>query len=242
MTTEAHTLTVSGLRVSVLRKPIKNLHLGVYPPDGRIRVAAPLAISDAAVRVAVIGRLRWIKRQRAAFALQPRESDREMVSGESHYLQGRRYRLDVVEAVGPSKIDTRGSGTIVLHARPGSTTEDRERLLQRWYRDRLRCLVQQQLDKWQPVLGVRVADWGIKKMKTKWGSCNSKARRIWLNLELVKKPQACLEYVVVHELLHLLVRKHDERFLHLMDLHLPNWRRLRTELNAAPLAHATWDC
>ncbi len=242
MTTEAHTLIVSGLRVSVLRKPIKNLHLGVYPPDGRVRVAAPLAVSDAAVRVAVIGRLRWIKRHRATFERQARESDREMVSGESHYLRGRRYRLLVVEANGPSKVETRAHGTLLLHARSGSTKEDRERLLDRWYREQLRHLVQQLLEKWEPVLGVEVGDWGIKKMKTKWGSCNAKARRIWLNVELVKKPPACLEYVVVHELAHLLAQNHGPRFLALMDHHLPSWRRRRTELNAAPLAKETWGC
>lgn len=242
MTTDGHTITVSGLRVSVIRKPIRNLHLGVYPPDGRIRVAAPLAVSDAAVRVAVIGRLRWIKRQRATFQRQAREPERDMVSGESHYLRGRRYRLQVVEAGGASTVETRGHGTLVLHARPGSTKEDRMRVLERWHRDRLRSLVEKLIGKWEPLLGVKVGEWGIKKMKTKWGSCNQKARRIWLNLELVKKPPACLEYVVVHELLHLRVRQHDERFLRLMDAHLPNWRHRRTELNAAPLAEATWDC
>jgi predicted metal-dependent hydrolase len=242
MTTEAHNMTVSGLRVAVVRKPIKNLHLGVYPPDGRIRVAAPLAVSDAAVRVAVIGKLRWIKRQRASFEHQDRESQREMVSGESHYYRGRRYRLQVVETDGFASVELSGRHFLVLHVRPGSTVEDRERLLQRWYRERLRDLVPRLLDKWQHKLDVAVREWGIKRMKTKWGSCNSKARRIWLNLELIKKPPACLEYVLVHELVHLLVRNHDDRFLDLMDRYLPTWRRRRAELNAAPLATETWGC
>jgi predicted metal-dependent hydrolase len=235
-------MTVSGLRVSVVRKAIKNLHLGVYPPDGRIRVAAPMAVSDAAVRVAVIGKLRWIKRQRASFERQARESRREMVSGESHYYRGRRCRLRVVETGGTPRVELNGHQTISLHVRSGSTTDDRERLLQGWYRERLRELVPRLLDKWQDELDVTVREWGIKRMKTKWGSCNPKARRIWLNLELIKKPPACLEYVLVHELTHLLARNHDERFLGLMDRHLPTWRRRRTELNAAPLAKESWGC
>lgn len=240
MTTEARTLTVSSVRVAVVRKAIKNLHVGVYPPDGRVRVAAPLAVSDAAVRVAVIGKLGWIKRQRAAFERQPRESEREMVSGESHYFRGRRYRLEVVRASGRAGVETRGHRTLVLHARPGWTAGNRERLLHRWYRERLREILPPLLEKWQAALGVVVREWGIKRMKTKWGSCNAKAGRIWVNLELAKKPPACLEYVLVHELAHLHVRKHGDRFLSLLDRHLPTWRRRRAELNAAPLAKEAW--
>lgn len=241
MTTEAHVLTVGGLRVAVVRKAIKNLHLGVYPPDGRVRVAAPLVVSDAAVRVAVIGKLRWIKRQQAAFEHQERESEREMVSGESHYVLGWRYRLDVVEAVGPARIVVRNRRTLELHTRPGWDARQREQLLHRWYRERLRELVPPLIEKWQAALGVEAAGWGIKKMKTRWGSCNMASRRIWLNLELAKKPPECLEYLVVHELAHLLVRHHDDRFNALMDRHLPRWRLARRTLNAAPLAHETWE-
>jgi predicted metal-dependent hydrolase len=242
MTTDATSMTVSGLQVSVVRKPIKNLHLGVYPPDGRVRVAAPMAVSDAAVRVAVIGRLRWIKQKQAGFDGQSRESPREMTSGESHYYRGRRYRLQVVATDGPPRVEVRGHQSLVLHVRPGATAEDRERLLQGWYRDRLREVASRLLARWQEKLGVEVAAWGIKRMKTKWGSCNPKAGRVWLNLELIKKPPACLEYVLVHELTHLLVAKHDDRFLRLMDRHLPSWRRRRAELNATPLAKESWGC
>jgi predicted metal-dependent hydrolase len=242
MITKSYTLVVSSLRVSVVRKPIKNLHLGVYPPDGRIRVAAPLAVSDSAVRVAVIARLPWIKRQQAAFEHQVRESAREMVSGESHYYRGRRYRLMVLESKGSPRVEIRGPKILALYVQPGWTAEDRARLLQRWYRERLRELLPPILEKWQAKLGIELRSWSIKRMKTKWGSCNSAARRIWVNLELVKKPPACLEYVVVHELVHLLARKHDERFLALMDRHLPSWRQYRAELNAAPLAKESWSC
>lgn len=240
MTTEAHSLTVSGLRVAVVRKGIKNLHLGVYPPDGRVRVAVPMAVSDAAVRVAVIGKLHWIRRQQAAFDGQARESEREMVSGESHYYQGRRYRLRLVDTEGKGEVVLRGSRVMELRVRPELTVDQREQILQRWYRDRLRELVPPLLDKWQPVLRVKVADWGIRKMKTKWGSCNADARRIWLNVELTKKAPECLEYLVVHELVHLRVRKHDERFFALMDRHLPRWRAVRRVLNSGALRREEW--
>lgn len=242
MTTDLHNLSVSGIRVSVVRKAIKNLHLGVYPPLGRVRVAAPLAVSDAAVRVAVIGKLRWIKRQQASFEHQARQSRREMVSGESHYYLGRRYRLQVVETAGTPGVELRGHRALVLRVRPGWTAKDREQLLLRWYRDRLRELAPRLLGKWQGELGVKVREWGIKRMKTKWGSCNAEAGRIWLNLELIKKPPACLEYVVAHELTHLVARNHDEHFLALMNNHMPTWRRSRAELNAAPLAKEEWGC
>ncbi len=233
-------MTVSGLRVSVVRKAIKNLHLGVYPPDGRIRVAAPLGISDAAVRVAVIGRLPWIKRQRAAFERQPRESQREMVSGESHFYRGRRCRLQVIEGDGRPWVELRGKNVLVLHVRPSADVDARERVLQRWYRDRLRELLPPLLEKWEAKLGVQVSAWGIKRMKTKWGSCNAKAGRVWFNLELVKKLPGSLEYIVVHELAHILSPRHDERFLSIMDRHLPSWRHARDELNSAPLVNESW--
>ena len=240
MTIEAHTLIVSGVRVAVVRKAIKNLHLGVYPPDGRVRVAAPLAVSDAAVRVAVIGKLSWIKRQQAAFERQPRESEREMVSGESHYFLGRRYLLEVVDAAGANRVVLRNRRTLELHVQRGADAESRKQLLYRWYRERLRELVPPLLEKWEAAIGVEVAGWGIKKMKTKWGSCNAGARRLWLNLELAKKPPECIEYLIVHELVHLLVRHHDDRFNALMDRHLPKWRLVRQSLNVAPLANDSW--
>lgn len=242
MTTEAHTLTVSGVRVSVVRKAIKNLHLGVYPPDGHVRVAVPLAVSDAAVRVAVIGNLRWIRRQQAAFEQQARVSEREMVSGESHYFLGRRYRLDLIETRGKNGVVLRNRRIMELHARPELTAKQRERVLHRWYRERLRELAPPLLETWQAALGVTVEEWGIKKMKTRWGSCNAKVGRVWLNLELAKKPPECLEYIVVHELAHLLVRHHDDRFHALMDRHLPTWRFTRKMLNTAPLANESWEC
>ena len=241
MSTEAVQIRVGGLTVQVVRKDIKNLHLGVYPPNGRVRVAAPLAVSDEAVRLAVIGKLGWIKRQRASFAAQHRQSEREMVSGESHYFLGRRYRLRVIEHPGTSKVVLRGNAALDLYVRPGADVESRRRVLLRWYRRELRALMPPLLAKWQPVVGVQVADWRIKKMKTKWGSCSIKASRVWLNLELVKKPARCLEYVIVHELVHLLERHHTDRFRALLDEFMPRWRIAREELKSSPLSHEEWQ-
>jgi predicted metal-dependent hydrolase len=198
-------------------------------------------VSNEAVRLAVIGKLGWIKRQRSKFEGQTRQSRREMVSGESQYFLGRRYRLRVIEQKGAGRVVVKNRRTFELHVRPRSGQENREQVLQRWYRERLRELIPPLLTKWEMILGVQPAAWGIKRMKTKWGACNVKAQRIWLNLELAKKPVQCLEYIVVHELMHLIERHHNDRFISLMDRHLPHWRLHRQELNSAPLAHDTWS-
>lgn len=242
MTTDSHHLTISGIRVEVVRKNIKNLHLGVYPPYGRVRVAAPLLVKDDAVRLAVIEKLDWIKRQRAKFEQQPRQSRREMVNGESHYFLGRRYRLRLQKHDGPARVALRGVANIDLFVPRGTTTGQRETILLRWHREQLKTLIPPLLEKWQPILGVKVAAWGIKKMKTKWGSCNPATQRVWFNLELAKKPVLCLEYIVVHELVHLLERHHDERFMALMEKHLPQWRLYRKTLSVMPLGHGEWGC
>jgi len=241
MNTETRQITIQGLTVEVVRKAIKNLHLGVYPPHGRVRVAAPLAVNDEAVRLAVIGKLAWIKRQQAKFEAQLRQSKREMVRGESHYFLGQRYRLRVIEHHGAGKVVVRNKAAIDLYVRSETSAEQREQVLQRWYRAQLKALTPPLLEKWQLVLGVQVADWGIKKMKTKWGGCTIDARRIWINLELAKKPVQCLEYIIVHELVHLMERHHNDRFRKLMDQFMPQWRLHREELNRAPLGYDDWD-
>jgi len=240
MITKTRSISVGGIAVEVVRKDIKNLHLGVYPPHGRVRVAAPLVVSDEAVRLAVIGKLGWIKRQKTKFAEQPRQSQREMVNGESHYFMGRRYRLRVHEQDGPARVALRGIASLDLFVRPGTSAEKREIVLQRWYRKQLMALILPLLEKWQSQIGVQVAAWGTKRMKTKWGSSNADARRVWLNLELAKKSPQCLEYVIVHELVHLLERKHNEHFLSLMDKFMPQWRLHREALNKSPLGHECW--
>ncbi len=241
MRTERHFIEVSGIPVEVVRKPIKNLHLGVYPPAGRVRVAVPERMGEEAVRLAVVSRLGWIRRQQARFAEQPRESAREMVTGESHYLWGRRYRLEVIEHDGPCRVQRKGRSRLVMYVRPWADTARRRRLLEDFYRRELRQRIPALIEQWQPVIGVPVAQWGVKKMKTRWGSCNPVARRIWLNLELAKKPPRCLEYILVHEMVHLLEWHHNDRFRGLMGCFLPSWRLRRDELNSSPLGHEDWS-
>lgn len=240
MTIDQRHITVRGISVEIVRKDIKHLHLGVYPPSGRVRVASPSRLDDDAVRLAVISRLGWIRRQQAEFAQQDRQSQREFVTGESHYFWGRRYRIDMIEHNGPPAVRLPNNTTMELRVRPGSDREVREAVLHRWYRHQLRAELPALVAKWQPRVGVIVNDVRIKKMKTRWGSCNAGAGRIWLNLELVKKPPACLAYILVHEMVHFLERHHNERFRALMDALMPQWRLYKDELNRAPLAHETW--
>ncbi len=226
--------------MEVVRKPIKNLHLSVHPPDGHVRVSAPSHMDDEAVRLAVVSKLSWIRRHQKTFADQPRQSQREMISGESHYFLGRCYRLTVTERNGPNRITLNGTSNLTMQLRPGTDRDKREQLLNTWYRQHMKELVPDLISKWQPIIGVQVADWGIKKMKTRWGSCNTRDHRVWLNLELAKKSLDCIEYVLVHEMVHLLERKHSERFKALMDQFLPQWRLNRDELNQTTLAHEEW--
>jgi len=241
MNTELCQIEVSGITVDVHRKAIKNLHVGVYPPDGRVRVAAPERLDDDAIRLAIVSRLAWIRRQQKGFANQVRESAREMVTGESHYFQGRRYRLNVLEQNGRPGIRQVGNRTLELCTTSGTDTETRQQILDRWYRQQLRNLIPELLETWSSIIGVDVAEWRIKRMKTRWGSCNIEARRIWLNLDLIRKPTSCLEYILVHEMVHLLERHHNDRFRELMDEFMPDWRMHRDALNAAPLGHEDWD-
>lgn len=236
-----HQIEVNGLTVDVVRKNIKNLHLAVYPPNGRVRVAAPLRVNDEAVRLAVVTRLAWIKRQQTKFQQQERESLREYVSGESHYVQGSRYLLNVIEQDGTPYVQIRNKKKLDLYVRPNSSADQRERVMSAWYRERLRESMPPLIAQWEKKIGVHADEWGIKKMKTKWGTCNIQARRIWLNLELAKKSEHCLEYIIVHELVHLLERHHNDRFLSLMNQFMPNWKQYREELNRVPLSHAEWE-
>lgn len=232
-------LRIGELTLNLQRKAIKNLHISVLPPDGKVRVSAPQQMSDTAIRMAVISRIPWIRKQQKSFASQPRQSEREMVSGECHYLWGRRYRLDVVERTGKHEIRL-GRGRMHLYISPETTLLNKTLVLNTYYRDVLKARIDELLPYWQNKTGVLATDWGVKKMKTRWGSCNTQARRIWLNLELAKKPPECLEYILVHELVHLLERKHNERFKACMDNLLPDWRERRDLLNHMPLPHTHW--
>jgi len=192
-----------------------------------------LWLGDEAVRQVVLSRLGWIRRKQMRIEMQRRQSQREMITGENHYVQGQRCRLKVIEQGGPAIVGLPDSTTIELRVRPGSDRDQRTAVLNRWYRQRLREQIPQLITKWEPAIGVTVAEWRIKKMKTRWGSCNVDARRIWLNLELAKKPLSCLEYVLVHEMVHLLERYHNDCFRGYMDRILPQWRLHRQELKGS---------
>lgn len=224
----------------MVRKDIKNLHLGVYPPAGRVRVAAPLHLDDDAVRLAVVTRLGWIRKRREEFDDQVRQSQRELVSGESHYFRGRRYRMRVEEHDGPPVVRVAGKTRLQLTVRIGSDRAKRAAVLEEWYRSQVLTAAQDLLEPWESTVGIAVEDLRVRRMKTRWGSCNAEARRIWLNTELAKKPPKCLEYILVHEMVHLLERRHTDRFRALMDGFMPSWRLYRDELNRAPLAHEDW--
>jgi predicted metal-dependent hydrolase len=233
-------LTVAGLDVDVVYKDIKNMHISVYPPAGRIRVAAPHRVTEEAVRLAVIQRLPWIKRQRQQLLNAPRQTERQMVSGETHYVWGQRYRLDTSRS-GRPEVAIRGTDLFVT-APTGSDTESQSNILDRWYRRQVKEALPPLLGKWQSVVGVEVDRFVVRRMKTKWGSCQTDSRSIWVNPELAKKNPLCLEYIVVHELTHFHERTHNEKFVALLDGYLPDWRSRRALLNDAPLSDEKWDC
>lgn len=233
-------IRVGDLEVEIVRKEIKNLHLGVYPPDGRVRVAAPPTVSNDAIRVAVASRFGWIKRHMRSFLEQPRQGERRYVSGETHYHLGQQYRLKLVEGAGPSSVELQPPDWIEIRVPKGKDREFRNRTMKRWQRAILREMAASLVTDWAERLSVSEPSYGVKRMKTKWGSCNTKDRRIWLNLELIKKPSECLSYVILHEMAHLLEPNHGERFVGLLDRHMPNWRSHRDRLNSAPLGHENW--
>src|ERR1035441_3812645 len=214
-------IKVSSILVDVIKKDIKNIHLAVYPPSGRVRIAVPLKTSDESVRLFVISKISWIKKQKAKFENTERQSERKFLSRESHYYQGKRYLLNVIEQDGPAKVEIRNKKFIDIYVKKWSTSSRHERILTEWYRKQLKEQVPALIKKWEKIVGVKTEDWGIKQMKTKWGTCNIRAKRIWLNLELIKKPEHFLEYIIVHELVHLLERNHNERFISYMDNFLP---------------------
>ena len=234
-------ITISNIKVDVVRKDIKNMHLAVYPPTGRVRIAAPLSVNEEAVRLFAISKLGWIKRHQRKFEKQERETPREYMERESHYFQGQRYLLRIKATHGAGYVDLKGKTYLDLYVREGATSAYKRGILNEWYRKELKKLIPGIIAHWEKKLKVTVDDWGVKQMKTKWGACNIEARRIWLNLELAKKPVQCLEYIIVHEMVHLLERRHNDKFLAYMDYYLPNWKHLKEELNRIPVSHADWS-
>ena len=241
MNTNKSTITVNELPVKVVRKKIKNLHLAVYPPNGWVRIAVPEIIDDEAVRLAVMSKFGWIKRQIKSFEDQPRQSARELITGESHYYLGRRYLLDIVHTEKRPFIEILNKKTLVLNINENTGLEEREKLLTDWYRKEMKRILPGIIRKWEIKSDLQVNSYGIKRMKTKWGSCNPRHKRIWLNLELIKKPINCLEYIVVHEIVHFLERTHNDNFVAHMDRIMPQWRTFRDDLNRSPLAHENWE-
>lgn len=230
---------VGGISVEVLRKPIKNLHLSVYPPTGAVRVSAPQALSTEAVRMFAVTNLDWIRNCQRAHRQQEREPEREYLNRESHYLWGRRYLLKIVETDGAGSVIVEHS-RLVLHVRAGATTETKAAVMSSWYRNQVRDAALPLIDKWQKDLGVECRALFVRQMKTRWGSCNPVAHTIRLNTELAKKLPQCLEYIVVHELAHIADPSHGRTFQRLLDFHYPNWPGVRELLNASPINHTNW--
>ena len=233
-------IKLGDIAVEVVLKDIKNVHLSVYPPAGRVRISAPKRMNMETIRVFAISKLAWIKKQQEKLREQERETPREYIDRESHYVWGKRYLLTISERDERPAIELTHSH-VLLRVREGTDEIRRQALLESWYRERLKEAVSPLLDKWQPLLGVAVERFFVQRMKTKWGSCNHLGRTIRLNTELAKKPPECLEYIVVHELVHLLEPTHNAHFVALMDRFMPKWQFHRQVLNRLPVRRETWS-
>lgn len=235
----SETLQLGDLSVKLTRKAVKHVHLSVHPPEGRVSLVAPTGTRMEVARAYAISKLVWIRTQRAKFAEQARESPRRFITRETHHLWGRRYLLSVEhqDAKPRVRLDHR---RITVVVRPGTTKAVRARVMHEWHKSLLHQIVPRLIAKWESRLGLRVAGYFLQRMKTKWGGCNHSARHIRLNTELVKKPQDLLEYVIVHEMIHLIEPRHSDRFITMLTKHYPSWREARAELNDLPLAAEVW--
>jgi len=232
-------IELGNIKVDIELKSIKNIHLSVYPPNGRVKISAPNRMDLDTIRVYAISKLKWIRSKQEQFRNQERETPREYLTKESHIFLGKRYLLKVVER-NSSPFVNYTQREIIMHVRPDTLAERRQEILDEWYRTELKKVIPDLITKWEGIIGVKVIEFGVKKMRTKWGTCNPDARRIWLNLELAKKPIECIEYILVHELVHLLERSHNERFISYTDKFLPKWRSYKQELNRLPVSHFEW--
>ncbi len=232
-------IELGDITVDVVLKDIKNIHLSVYPPNGRVKISAPLRMDMDTIRVFAISRLGWIKKQQKKFQEQERETPREYLDLESHYVWGKRYLLRVVEVDEAPSVELKHN-KMVLRVRPGTDDKKKKDIIDAWYREQLKKAVPPLIAKWELLLGVKVNRFFVQRMKTKWGSCNHKARNIRLNTELARKPEECLEYTVVHEMAHLLEPTHNSRFISLMDQYMPKWQFFRDKLNQLPVRHEDW--
>ena len=232
-------IKLGDIVIDVVLKDIKHVHLSVYPPSGRVRISAPRRMSLDTLRVFAVSKLDWIKRQQQKMIEQERETPREFLDRESHYVWGKRYLLTVIEQDQVPAIELQHSH-LLLRVRPGTTEDKRQTIVEDWYRSQLKQAAPPLIAKWEKLMGVKVERFFVQKMKTRWGSCNPVARSIRLNTDLVKKPRECLEYVVVHELAHLLEPSHNARFIALMDRFMPKWQFYREQLNRLPVRHEEW--
>jgi predicted metal-dependent hydrolase len=233
-------IVLGDFAVDVVQKDIKNIHLSVYPPAGKVRISAPLRMDLDTIRVFAITKLDWIKRQQLKLREQARETPREYLDRESHYVWGKRYLLNVIEKDAAPEIELKHN-KMLLQIRPGTSDGKKQEILEAWYREQLKEVVPLLIAKWEPLMGVKVEKYFVQKMKTKWGSCSPGFKRIRLNTDLAKKPTECLEYIIVHEMTHLLEPTHNSRFIALMDQFMPKWRFYKEELNRLPVRHEKWD-
>ncbi len=230
---------LGDIAVDVVQKDIRNIHLSVHPPTGKVRIAAPLRMDLDTIRVFAITKLAWIKSQQKKLREQERETPREYLDRESHYVWGKRYLLQMVEKDAAPSVELKHN-RMILQLRPATSHENKQALLDAWYREQIKEFAPPLIAKWERIIGVQTERFFVQKMKTKWGSCNPGPKNIRLNTDLAKKPLSCLEYIVAHELTHLLERHHNDRFTTLMDAHMPQWRQYREMLNSLPLAHQEW--
>ena len=230
---------LGSINVDVVFKKIKNIHLSVYPPAGRVRIAAPARMSLERVRIFAISKLAWIKKQQKRIQEQPREAPREYLDRESHFVWGKRYLLQLVEADQAASVEL-AHRWMVLTVRPKTNLAKRRAIVDAWYREQVKQTLPGLIAKWEPLMGVKVKRFYVRHMKTRWGSCTPARQSIRLNTDLCKKPPECLEYVVVHEMVHLLEPSHNQRFKALMDQFLPNWKVSQQRLNALPVSHEDW--
>jgi len=224
-------MQVADIHIDIERKPIKHIHLAVYPPDARVHVSAPQYLSEIDIESFVLQKMAWIQRQREDIFAQPRQSIRHYVSGESHYLFGARYLLYVEKSSTCTPSVRRLGDRLILTIRPNTGEARREQLISEWQRDHLRSYLTTAVEHWRSVMGEPPVEWQIKQMRSEWGSCVAKKRRLLFNLELARVPQTCIDYIIVHELSHLLIPNHSKLFERHMAQYLPNWRALRQQLN-----------
>lgn len=224
-------INVLNISAEVEWKKIKNIHLTIYPPNARIHVSAPLFMTEEAIRLFLTSKQTWIKQKVSQVLNQNRQTPREYVSGENHYFKGQRFRLKVIYHNAPAKVEIQGNEFINLYVREGVTEERKAEIIKEWYRENLKETLPELISKWEAIIGVKANKWSIKQMKTIWGSCNHRTKNILFNLELIKKPLHCIEYVVVHELLHIKVRLHNKEYISLLNKYFPNWKQIKDELN-----------